>query len=160
MTAALWKHGTEERIRLHVMDMDDRFQRAMREELREMAAERGLRLIVSLPAPPAKVAKARSRRPRDVISVDPSSLMDVPLTSAQRIIRQVCEKHGFTRGELFSARRNRPLVAARHEAMYRLSKETSMSFPAIGRRMGGKDHSSVIHGVRQHERRLQEAAAQ
>lgn len=75
------------------------------------------------------------------------------------VIDQVCAKHSLTRAELLSSRRSRPLVIARHEAMYRMSKETTMSLPAIGRRMGGKDHSTVLSGIRRHKQRM-EAAGQ
>lgn len=100
----------------------------------------------------------RERLPRDILCVDVPDPVDTPLTSAHRIIRNVCQKHGFTLGELYSARRAWPLVAARHEAMYRLSKETSMSIPAIGRRLGGRDHSTVLYGVKKHAAKLQAAS--
>jgi chromosomal replication initiation ATPase DnaA len=32
-----------------------------------------------------------------------------------------------------------------------------MSFPEIGRRLGGRDHTSALHGFRMHEKRLREA---
>lgn len=70
------------------------------------------------------------------------------------IVREVCAKHCLTKSELMSDRRARNLVAARHEAMYRMSKETTMSLPAIGRRMGHKDHTTVLHGIRRHEAKL------
>ena len=75
--------------------------------------------------------------------IDPGHWMD--------IIREVCAKHGVTKAELLSIRRARNIVAARHEAMWRMSKETSMSLPAIGRRMGDRDHTTVLHGIRRHE---------
>lgn len=157
MSVHLWKNGSEDQLRTHIRSMDARFQRAMRQELRDLAADRGM-VLIEKRAPLPK--SARRSVPRDVIRLSPSVVIEMPQTDGQRIVLEVCEKHGFTRQELFGERRGRPLVAARHEAMYRLSKETSMSFPAIGRRMGGRDHSTVIHGVRQHERRLLEAAAQ
>jgi hypothetical protein len=70
------------------------------------------------------------------------------------IVREVCVKHEITKSELMSVRRARNIVAARHEAMWRMSKETSMSLPAIGRRMGGKDHTTVLHGIRRHEAKV------
>lgn len=124
------------------------------------AARARLRRPMLLAAPkPHSKAVASVRLPRDIISVSVPAAVDIPMTPAQRIIRDICQKHGVTMGELLSARRARPLVAARHEAMYRLSKETSMSLPAIGRRMGGRDHTTVIHGVRKHAA-LMEASAQ
>lgn len=113
--------------------------------------------IAALPAP--TLPPRRERLPKDILDVATAPPVDVPLTDAQQIIRETCLKHGFTRGELFSARRARLLVAARHEAMFRLSKETNMSLPAIGRRLGGRDHSTVLHGIRKHAAKLKAAEA-
>lgn len=81
----------------------------------------------------------------------------LPLPDAERwkaIISEVCEKYGIDWIELASHRRSVPAVIARHEAMYRMRHETVMSLPAIGRRLGGRDHTSVIHGIRRHEERM------
>lgn len=71
----------------------------------------------------------------------------------QDIINEVCAKHQVTKLELMSLRRAVPIVLARHEAMWRMSNETSMSLPAIGRRMGGRDHTTVLYAIRAHEAR-------
>jgi hypothetical protein len=77
-----------------------------------------------------------------------------PQTAWKTIIREVAAKHGVEIREMLSQRRGRPVVAARHEAVYRMRYETTMSLPQIGRRMGGRDHSTVLHGIRSHECRL------
>lgn len=77
----------------------------------------------------------------------------------REIIEEVARKHGFFMAEMRSIRRGWPLVAARHEAMWRLRNETSMSLPEIGRRMGGRDHTTVIHGIRKHEQRIANGTA-
>ena len=71
----------------------------------------------------------------------------------QGIVAEVGNKHGVTLAEMCGERRGRPLVMARHEAMYRLKVETRMSLPAIGERLG-RDHSSVICGIARHRARL------
>lgn len=72
----------------------------------------------------------------------------------KRIIVEVCRKHGITLAQIMSRRREERIVIARHEAVWRLCEETSMSLPQVGRRLGGLDHSSVIHGKRKHEERM------
>lgn len=104
----------------------------------------------------AKVVSARPaapivRQPRDMLNVTFAEPIEIPMTETQRIIRDVCVKHGISYPEIIGHRRARPIIAARHEAMYRLSKETTLSLPAIGRRMGGKDHTTVLHAVRKFE---------
>jgi hypothetical protein len=70
------------------------------------------------------------------------------------IIQEVCAKHGLRLPEVLGGRRSKPIVIARHEAFYRLSTETTMTLPQIGYRMGGKDHSTVIHGIRAYKARM------
>lgn len=67
---------------------------------------------------------------------------------AERIIRQVAEEFGLTVDELKSPERTRRVAYPRFKAMYRLKTETELSLPAIGRRLGGRDHTTVLHGVR------------
>ena len=76
------------------------------------------------------------------------------------IIDKVCEKHGLTYMEITGDQRRKGVVAARHEAMYLLSKQTTLSLKAIGRVMGDKDHTTVLHGIKQHTKKLMVAAGQ
>ena len=43
--------------------------------------------------------------------------------------------------------------------MYRMKTETTMSLPKIGDRLGGKDHTTVLYGIRKHKAKM-EAAGQ
>lgn len=75
-------------------------------------------------------------------------------TIADRIIAEVADKHGLTVHEVKSTRRKAQIIDARYEAFHRVSKETPMSLPQIGRKFGGYDHTTVLHGIRTHEARL------
>lgn len=151
MSSMLWKIGEPSQLRQFVLGQDAKFVRAMRQELVALAADRGMKLV---PKAATKPVQQRARLPRDIIVIAPSRPIEMPLTDAQAIIRDVCVKHGLTKTELLSARRMRTLVVARHEAMYRMSKETSMSLPMIGRRLGGRDHTTVLHGIRKYTAKL------
>lgn len=70
----------------------------------------------------------------------------------KRIALEVCAKHEIKLSEMKSPQRNMSLVLARHEAFYRCKTETEMSLPQIGRRFG-RDHTTVLHGVRKHAAR-------
>jgi hypothetical protein len=50
--------------------------------------------------------------------------------------------------DLLSSRRTRDLIRPRQIAMYLAKQHTTRSLPEIGRRMGGRDHTTVIHGIR------------
>lgn len=78
----------------------------------------------------------------------------------KRIALEVCEKHHVSFTEITSRRRSKYVVIARHEAFWRCRNETPMSFPQIGARFGGRDHTTVLHGVWAHEQRMGEATQQ
>jgi len=75
----------------------------------------------------------------------------------KRIAREVCLKHQVSMAELLSMRRSQFLCLARYEAFWRCREETTMSLPQIGYRFGGRDHTTVLHGIRRHEERMREA---
>ena len=50
--------------------------------------------------------------------------------------------------DLVSARRARAVARPRQIAMYLAKRLTTRSLPEIGRKFGGRDHSTVIHAVR------------
>lgn len=83
----------------------------------------------------------------------------IPPAPWEIILREVSDKHGISIIDIKSDRRSVPLVRARHEAMYRMSKETLLSYPQIGRRLGGKDHTTVLHGARRHRERMEAGKA-
>jgi hypothetical protein len=53
--------------------------------------------------------------------------------------------------ELRSQRRTKTVVRARQIAMYLAKTETGQSLPELGRRFGGRDHTTILHGVRKIE---------
>jgi hypothetical protein len=75
------------------------------------------------------------------------------ILNRRKIITEVCRKRNVTLAALFSNRRVTHLVHARQEVMYRLREELNLSYPEIGRTLG-RDHSTVIHGIKQYEKLL------
>jgi chromosomal replication initiator protein len=63
------------------------------------------------------------------------------------IITKTSEMFGFPVEEIKGASRRRPLVTARQIAMYVFRELTDLSYPAIAREFGGRDHTTVIHAV-------------
>ena len=64
------------------------------------------------------------------------------------IQRTVCQFYRLDRSEMSSKRRARAIVRPRQVAMYLSKVLTPRSYPEIGRKFGGRDHSTVIHAVR------------
>ncbi|HJP16903.1 MAG TPA: chromosomal replication initiator protein DnaA [Acidimicrobiales bacterium] len=63
------------------------------------------------------------------------------------ILTKTSEMYGFSIDELIGGSRRRPLVTARQIAMYIFRELTELSYPAIAKEFGGRDHTTVIHAV-------------
>lgn len=70
--------------------------------------------------------------------------------SPQEILQETAQAHGLTVRDLVCDSRVRALCPARQEAMYLFARDTTLSFPAIGRRIGKRDHTTIIYGIRRH----------
>ncbi|MDQ3614038.1 MAG: chromosomal replication initiator protein DnaA [Chloroflexota bacterium] len=75
-------------------------------------------------------------------------------TTAADVLRVVCEVFGVTEKELLGRQRKRQIVRPRHVAMYLLREETGSSLAEIGRTLGGRDHTTVLHGIENIEKGL------
>ncbi len=67
------------------------------------------------------------------------------------IQRLVAREYNVSRSDLVSARRTANVVRPRQIAMYLAKSLTLRSLPEIGRRFGGRDHTTVLHAVRKIE---------
>jgi len=71
------------------------------------------------------------------------------------ILKVVGRHYNVARADLLSPRRAQSIVRPRQVGMYLAKKLTSRSLPEIGRRFGGRDHSTVLHAVRKIEELMQ-----
>jgi chromosomal replication initiator protein len=67
------------------------------------------------------------------------------------IQKATAEHFGLTQADLVSERRNRAVARPRQAAMWLTKQLTTRSLPDIGRRFGGRDHTTVLHAVRRIE---------
>ena len=72
------------------------------------------------------------------------------------IQRIVSRHYNVSRQEMVSNRRTRTIVKPRQIAMFLSKTMTPRSFPEIGRRFGGRDHTTVLHAVRKIENLLEQ----
>jgi chromosomal replication initiator protein len=63
------------------------------------------------------------------------------------IVKTVAGKFNIRISDLKSQKKNKNLVIPRQIAMYLSRKMTTLSFPDIGAKIGGKDHSTVIYAT-------------
>lgn len=79
---------------------------------------------------------------------------DEPLT-LDEIIDKVCSHFNVTVNAVNSRSRKQEIVLARQVSMYLAQKHTKMPANRIGKLVGGRDHSTVLHSCSQIEKRLQ-----
>jgi chromosomal replication initiator protein len=71
--------------------------------------------------------------------------------TVEEIQRRVSEHYNVRLSDLIGPRRVRTIARPRQIAMYLAKHMTARSLPDIGRRFGGRDHTTVMHGVRKIE---------
>jgi chromosomal replication initiator protein len=74
------------------------------------------------------------------------------------IQRKVAEHYNLRITDMHSARRARNVARPRQVAMYLAKQLTARSLPEIGRKFGGRDHTTVMHAVRKIEELMEEDA--
>lgn len=67
--------------------------------------------------------------------------------TVENICQTIADYFTLDMAELLGKRRNKELVYPRQIAMYLIREELEFSFPKIGKALGGKDHTTVMHGV-------------
>lgn len=104
------------------------------------------------PAPPVRretiVPSSPPDEPIAEMEAPPINITWEPEAARPRIteILDACARFaGVSLGEIRSQRRRRYVVRPRQAAMYLAAKHSGRSLPEIGRRFGGKDHSTVHH---------------
>jgi chromosomal replication initiator protein len=76
---------------------------------------------------------------------------DARRVRVEDIQKVVARHYNVSKNELLSNRRTRAIVRPRQIAMYLAKVLTPRSLPEIGRRFGGRDHTTVLHAVRKIE---------
>ncbi|MDJ0821630.1 MAG: chromosomal replication initiator protein DnaA [Paracoccaceae bacterium] len=71
--------------------------------------------------------------------------------SIEEIQRKVAEHYNIRLSDMIGPKRLRAFARPRQVAMYLCKQLTSRSLPEIGRRFGGRDHTTVMHGVKRIE---------
>ena len=74
----------------------------------------------------------------------------------EELLNDMAMHLGFSVEALRGKSRQRPLVTARQIAMYLFRELTDLSYPAIARLFGGRDHTTVIHAVEKIQRLMRE----
>ncbi|MFC2248526.1 helix-turn-helix domain-containing protein [Labrys portucalensis] len=114
---------------------------------REMALARREQEVVTAMA---KLRRAEARLGRKLIEEDPCPEADWPPSrrfAFKDIVVAVAGRYGVTRATMFSRGRTRAVVDARRAICVLAREFTLMSLPEIGRMLGGRHHTTVMHHV-------------
>lgn len=70
--------------------------------------------------------------------------------SCRDVAARVAAEHGLTLSDIVSSSRPRGVMPARFEAYYRCIMATNASVTDIGRRLGDRNHATVLNGITRH----------
>jgi hypothetical protein len=111
------------------------------------------RLTYAPPPPPKKVepvVESPIPEPKFEPVVKPEKLTFSP---AQMIIEEVAELTGIPSKEIKGHRRQLAYIRARQQAAYEIRLRLKLSLPMIGRVLGKRDHTTILHAIRRHAAR-------
>lgn len=105
----------------------------------------------------ARRTPRKARRAPDYANIvrtehQPLNLLDRP--SARMLIQLAARRWNVCAELLTGESRDTLVVVARHHAMWLIRTHTKLSLPQIGRIFGGRDHTTVLYGIRQHLKRV------
>ncbi|MEI7819117.1 MAG: chromosomal replication initiator protein DnaA [bacterium] len=66
--------------------------------------------------------------------------------SPRQVITEIARYYGISMDDILGKKRSRDIVMPRQVAMYILRTELDLSFPQIGSHLGGRDHTTIMHG--------------
>jgi chromosomal replication initiator protein len=70
------------------------------------------------------------------------------------IAQEVAESYDVTVRDITGPSRRKAISRARQAFMYEAYQQPHLSTPMIGAFLGGRDHTTIVHGVKQHRERL------
>lgn len=86
---------------------------------------------------------------KDLISPEKAKVITV-----EKILSVIAEHYNISQNDLYSNNRSRNVAYPRQIAMYMCKKLTSLSVTDIGRMIGNRDHSTILHGCNKVEKDL------
>ena len=110
------------------------------------------RIALIAATPTKRYSRPEPREPAYLPDEEPAH--PTPQYGSAQIIKEVSLSHGVSVAEMLSDIRSVGVVKARFEAIYRIREERKLSWAQIGRQFN-RDHTSILHGYRQHKKRIE-----
>lgn len=108
---------------------------------------------VTIPSKPDKawiLVDVEEASPPEVAHETSTPVQRIPPSRTQAVMRAVADLHGVTVAQIKGEVRTARVVKPRQLAMVAVWMETRLSLPQIGRRFGGRDHTTILHGLRKY----------
>lgn len=135
---------TSERARLHAEHL------ARQRRIERAAVNR--RISISEAREASTAMPVHVVTPEVPVLIDGGNVCEArPRATIDSVKRVVCAEFGITHTDLISPRRLHQVCRPRQAAMLIAARETLSTLHEIGRRLGGRDHTTVLHGVRKME---------
>jgi hypothetical protein len=99
----------------------------------------------------------RAPEPEINLPVEPPTPLSPTETPVRRILSEVAKKHCVLVSDIQGRSHKKKFVWPRQEAAYRMSIELKFSLGQIGRVLGGRDHTTILHGIIRHRGRISAA---
>lgn len=117
--------------------------------------------LLRMAPPSVPIEQSAPPPPREIIVTEqPAPPVKIPVVwigayTIRHIARRVCaDCPDVTVDDIFGAPRRRAISHTRFIVMYLTRRIMKLSYAEIGRRLGGLDHTSVLHGMHAVERRM------
>lgn len=75
--------------------------------------------------------------------------------TTKEIIRTVCDYYHVTPIDVVSSRRTLNVMIPRQIVMYLAREMTPLSLPQIGAKLGNRDHTTILHGIKKMQQRIE-----
>lgn len=139
-----------------IIDRSRQFHAKIAARAAELRARRAIPIVVVEAPPPPEPERDLFTRWMESWSNHPTQRgwfsiaeeINPSFPSISLVLRVVCNHFNLTKAEMFARYRAAPIVRARQVGMFLAKEMTKRSLPEIGRRFGGKDHTTVLHSIR------------
>ena len=125
-------------------------------EIKSVDEEQNIKTSDEIQELTARVETIESRIDTFINRITTAERVHSGFPTVTEIIRIVGKFYGHSKADMLSPCRQYPLVHDRQVAMYLCRIMTLRSLPEIGRRLGKRDHTTILHGIRQVQRRRKE----
>ena len=75
-----------------------------------------------------------------------------PTLNARGILEKTAQYYEISLADMIGVKRDKEIVLPRQIAMYIMRMDLSLSYPKIASNLGGKDHTTIMHGVKKIEK--------